>query len=369
MNPKSNASITRGSLLSAVREYRAELSLSLRVTVAAVLSFVLARALHVPLPLWTVLTAVILTQATFGSSLKATIDYLASTFCGSIYAGAISVLIPHEGQMAQAGVLALAVAPLALLAVVRPSFSTATFTGVLVLLVPEIAHVGPIASAVYRVIEVAVGALTALVVSLVVLPTRAHSLLVEAAARMLDLMAQALPEMAMALIEGRDPADIRGLQDRIGEALAPLESLAMQTSHERIGLLAAAPDPGPLVRTLLRLRHDLVILGRAAGGPLGEALSKRFGSRPEQIAGIVANGLREMARALVARREPPPLDAIERGLQEFADTCVAFRQDSLILSLPVEAVERIFTLAFGLDQLRQHLRDLDRCVREAARRR
>jgi uncharacterized membrane protein YccC len=319
--------------------------------------------------LWTVLTAVILTQATFGSSLKATIDYLASTFCGSVYAGIIAVLIPHEGLMAQAGVLALAVAPLALLAGMRPSFSAATFTGVLVLLVPEIAHVGPIESAVYRVIEVAVGALAALVVSLVVLPTRAHSLLVEAAARMLELMAQALPTLATALIEGRDPAAMRGLQDSIGEALARLESLAAQASHERIGLLASTPDPGPLVRTLLRLRHDLVILGRAAASPLPEAVSKRFGSSLEQSAAIVADGLREMASALVARREPPPLDAIQRSLEEFADTCAAIRQDGLMLSLPMEAVERIFALAFALDQLRQHLRDLDRCVREAARRR
>jgi uncharacterized membrane protein YccC len=367
MNPRLTASIERSSILSAVRNHRAELALSLRVTVAAVASFLVSRAFHVPLPLWTVLTAVILTQATFGSSLKATIDYLASTFCGSVYAGVISVLIPHESQMAQAGVLALAVAPLALLAGLWPSFSAATFTGVLVLLVPEIAHVGPIASAVYRVVEVAVGASAALVVSLVLFPTRAHSLLVDAAGRMLDLMAQALPRLAAALIEGRDPAAVRGIQDGIGEALARLELLAVQAGHERIGPLAPAHDPGPLVRTLLRLRHDLVILGRAAAGPLPEALSKTFRSRLEQTTAIVADGMHDMARALGARRVPLPFAALERSLEEFADACVAVRQDGLMLSLPIEAVERIFALGFALDQLRQHLRDLDRCVREAAR--
>src|SRR5262249_680064 len=185
-----------------------------------------------------------------------------------------------------------------LLAGIKPSFSAATFTGVLVLLVPEITHVGPIASAVYRVIEVAVGALAALVVSLVVLPTRAHSLLIEAARRMLDLMAQALPELATALIEGGDPAAIGRIQDRIGQALAPLEALAAQAGHERIGLLAAAPDPGPLVRTLLRLRHDLVIFGRACAGPLPEAFSKRFGSRLRQTAAP----LRPRSRALGGAR-------------------------------------------------------------------
>src|SRR5262249_23596544 len=99
------------------------------------------------------------------------------------------------------------------------------------------------------------------------------------------------------------------------------------------------------------------------------AFSKRFGSGLEQTTAIVGEGLRAMASALVARREPQPLDAMERSLEEFAGIFAAVRQDSLMLSLPVEAVERIFTLAFALDQLRQHLRDLDRCVRESARRR
>ena|SRR5256885_14684297 len=36
------------------------------------------------------------------------------------------------------------------------------------------------------------------------------------------------------------------------------------------------PDLGPLLRTLLRLRHDLVMIGRAAAVPLPEAFQMRF---------------------------------------------------------------------------------------------
>ena len=359
--------VQRNVLLGKLRDHRAVLALSLRVTVAAVLSFLLSRAFHVPLPLWTVLTAVILTQATFGSSLKATLDYMVSTLCGSIYAGAVSAVIPHESLVAQAGVLALSVAPLALLAGMRPAFSAATFTSVLVLLIPQISHVGPIDSAVYRVIEVALGALTALVVSLVVLPTRAHTLLIAAAARMLELMAEILPELAAALTEARDPAARRRLQDGIGDAFSRLDPLVRQASHERIGLFAASPDPGPLVRTLLRLRHDVVILGRAAAAPLPESCQKRLGPELARIAAIVADALRDMADALVARRKPPRLDAIERSLAEFARVFATVREDGLMASLPVDAVERVFALSFALDQLGQHLRDLDRCLHEQAR--
>jgi uncharacterized membrane protein YccC len=44
------------------RERGAELRLCLRMTTAAVLSLAVAHLLHLPIALWTVLTAVILTQ-------------------------------------------------------------------------------------------------------------------------------------------------------------------------------------------------------------------------------------------------------------------------------------------------------------------
>jgi len=366
----ASISVEHKSLLARIREHRAELALALRVTVAAVLAFLVSAALHVPLPLWTVLTAVILTQATFGSSLKATIDYMLGTFCGAIYGGAIAVLIPHESELARAAVLALAVAPLALLGGLKPSFATATFTGVLVLLVPEIAHVSPIQSSLYRIIEVAVGALTALIASLIVVPTRAHSLLVDAAAGMLDLMAQALPEFAAALTEGRDAKTLSALQDRIGDALGRLETLSEQVRHERIGFVAAKqPDPGPLLRTLLRLRHDLVILGRACTVPLPDVFQTRFAPRLKDLATNGSILLREMARALVARRAPPPLDDVAGSLDGFVRTFVEVRQEGLTVGLPVETVERIFALGFAIEELRQHLVDLDRCIGEAAHQR
>src|SRR5262249_15606588 len=189
------------SLRAQAFAHRAQLSLSLRVTGAALLGFALSHLLHLPLPLWTVLTAVILTQASFGRSLKATVDYLMGTLGGAVYAGAVAALLPHASEVALAGALAIAVAPLALLGAIKPSFSAGPFTGVLVLLVPGITHVGPIGSAFYRVVEVAVGGGSALAVSLLVLPARAHSMVIEAVARMLDVAAQSLPELLAGFVE------------------------------------------------------------------------------------------------------------------------------------------------------------------------
>lgn len=357
------------SLRTQVRAHRAQLRFSLRVTIAALLSLLFSHLLNVPLALWTVLTAVILTQVSFGRSLKATVDYVVGTLGGAIYAGAVAALVPHENEVALACVLAIAVAPLALLAAIKPSFSVVTFTGVLVILVPGITHVGPIESAFYRVLEVAIGGITALAVSFLVLPARADAMAIEAAAQMLDLVARALPDLFAGFLQTRDATGIRRIQDSIGQAFARLEAIAAESRHERISFLAAEPDLAPLLRTLLRLRHDLVMIGRATAVPLPEMFQERLGPPLAHVAATAADHLRRSGEALITRRDPPPLDAAEAALDGYANAFGALHRDGLTQGLPVDTVERIFALGFALEQLRQNFRDLERCVGEAGRRR
>ncbi|MGC1109986.1 MAG: FUSC family protein, partial [Methylovirgula sp.] len=66
-------------LAARIRGLRVQLRLCLRMSVAAVLTYLLSQALHLPLPLWAVLTSVIVTQMSVGKSLKATVDYMEGT--------------------------------------------------------------------------------------------------------------------------------------------------------------------------------------------------------------------------------------------------------------------------------------------------
>src|ERR1700721_3121735 len=109
-------------ILERVRRYRLQLILALRVTVAALLAFAVAQVLHLHLPLWAVLTSLIVTQASLGRSVKVASDYLIGTFAGVAYGGAIAILIPHDSEWALLAVLALAVAPLAFIASFRRQF-------------------------------------------------------------------------------------------------------------------------------------------------------------------------------------------------------------------------------------------------------
>jgi uncharacterized membrane protein YccC len=355
------------SLVALAQDHKGQLGLSLRVTVAAILGLTLSLLLNVPLPLWTVLTAVILTQVTFGRSVKASIDYVVGTLCGAVYAGAIATWIPHGNEFALIAVLALTVAPLALFGAINPSFSAATFTGVLVLLVPAISHVGPIQSALYRVIEVAVGGFTAVVVSLLVFPARARSLTTKTAAQMLGRMAQILPELFSGFTQACDPAVIGQLQDNIGRVFTQLAATAAEVRHEQIGFLASQADIGPLLRTLLRLRHDLIMIGRAAVAPLPQALQTRLGPPLAQVTKTVAEYFHETAEVLTRGGSPSLLDAAEAAIEGYAEAFTKVRGEGLTVGLSMDTVERIFALGFALEEMRAHLRDLNRSVNEVGR--
>jgi uncharacterized membrane protein YccC len=349
-----------------VHDHRVQFALCLRVTVAAILTLGLSQLLHVPLVLWTVLTAVIVTQMSVGRSLKATIDYLVGTIGGAIYSGAVAVLVPHTTEIGLLVALALAIAPLAFVAAINVSFSVAPFTAILVLLAPTIIPVSPIESAFYRVIEVALGAIIGLGVSYLVFPARARLLAIDAAARMLDLVARVLSDLFAGLTRASDPQATLRIQDSVGKAFANLDSIGGEARRERMAYFAAAPDLGPLLRTLLRLRHDLVMIGRAAEAPFPEAFRMRLAPLLARVSEMVCGYLRETAAALRGRRAPPSLDAVDPALDGYAAEMAALRREGLTRDLPTDEVERIFVLGFALEHLRQHLEDLRRCVQECA---
>jgi uncharacterized membrane protein YccC len=349
-----------------VRHQRVQLALSIRVTIASLAALALAQLLHLPLPLWAVMTAVIVTQMSVGRSLKATIDYLAGTLGGAIYGGAIAVLVPHSNEIALLGVLALVVAPLAFIATLNPRFSAAPITAIIVLLLPQITHGSPIASALDRVIEVALGGVTGAVVSVLLLPSNAHPLVMGAAARTLAQMARALGELLAGLTRGLDVDSLHRIQDGIGEALAQMNEVGSEAEHERSAGLAVGPDTGPLLRTLLRLRHDVVMIGRAAIAPLPEPFRTRLEPPLADIGAAFADYLRASGAALLAHRGPPSLDAVDEVLKTYAAEIDALRREGVTRTLSGEEAERIFALGFGLEQMHHNFKDLERCVAEWA---
>jgi uncharacterized membrane protein YccC len=354
------------SITAWLRSRKVELGLGLRVTVAAMGALAVATALGLKLPLWAVLTSIIVTQMSVGRSLKAARDYLVGTVGGAIYGATVAILIPHAGEGALLAVLVLAVAPLAFIAAINPSLNVATITAIIVLLLPVMNHGDPLDSAIDRVLEVTVGALTGLLVSFLVLPSRAHSQVRASAARVLELMAPALNELLSGLTRGRDNDTLHRLQDGIGAALVGLNATGAEAERERAARLSTGPDTGPLLRTTLRLRHDLVMIGRASVVPLPAELQRRLTAPLAGVSDAIIEYLRTSAAALRTGRPPPAMLSVEDALQAYAMEVAAVRSDGLTRGVPGDVAERFFALGFSLEQMRQNLRDLERCVTDWA---
>jgi hypothetical protein len=348
-------------LFHRVRSRKTQLALSVRVTVAAIGAFAIATALGLMLPLWAVLTSLIVTQMSVGRSLKATRDYMFGTLGGVIYGGAIAVLIPHSGEGGLLALLVLAVAPLAFIAALNPSLNAATVTAVIVLLVPAMNHGNPLGSAVDRVMEVAVGAFTGLLVSFLVLPSRAISQIRVSAAMLLELLAAAFAELLAGLTRGLDNDALHRIQDGIGTALTGLNATGAEAERERAAHLSSGPDTGPLLRTILRLRHDVVMIGRASVVPLPGDLQTRLAQPLSNVSAAFVGYMRSVAASLRAGAGSADIRPVDMALRSYVGEVASLRSEGLTRGLPGDAAERFFALGFSLEQMRQNLNDLSRC--------
>jgi uncharacterized membrane protein YccC len=348
-------------MLGSLRGYKTQLALAIRLAIAAVAAYAIAKALHLMLPLWAVLTSLIVTQMSVGRSLKATRDYMLGTIGGAAYGGAIAMLIPHSGEGGLLALLVLVVAPLAFIGAINPSLSAATVTAVIVLLVPAMNHANPLDSTLDRLFEVTVGALTGLAVSFLVLPSRAVSQIRINAAQILELLAAAFAELLAGLTRGLDNDALHSIQDGLGTALANVHLIGLEAERERAAHLSSGPDTGPLLRTLQRLRHDVVMIGRASVVPLPANVQARLARPLAEVSQAIVGYMRVVAASLRSGSGAVDIRPVDAALQAYAAEVAAIRSEGLIRGVPVDVAERFFALGFSLDQMRQNLNDLDRC--------
>jgi hypothetical protein len=149
--------------------------------------------------------------------------------------------------------------------------------------------------------------------------------------------------------------------------MARLEIVAGEARQERQTYLSHEFDPDPFVRTVFRLRNDVVMIGRVATGPLPEPIRARLREPLEQVSQAAQRFLRACADALRQRKQPPVLDAVEQALAKFTATIEGLRREGATRALPAENIGRLYALGFAFDQLRQNFEDFRNRVIECAR--
>ena len=309
----------------------AALRLSFRMTVPGLLAYGLAELFTLPRGYWAVFSAIIIMQASVGGSVKATIDRVIGTIDGAVAGGAVGYFVPHQSALSLGVALVIALVPLTLVAALWPNYRIAPLTAVIVLLTPGAQQLGPVDSAFYRIVEITLGSFVGLGVSLLLLPARAHGLVIAATARALGFLADLLSDWLAVLAGGRDRTRITQLQDDIRAGMARLEIVAGEAHQERRTYLTHEFDPDPLVRAVFRLRNDVVMIGRAAAEPLPEPIVARLREPLERISQTAQHFLRACADALRERKNPPALDRVEQALAKFIATIGELRREGAAL--------------------------------------
>jgi hypothetical protein len=145
-------------------------------------------------------------------------------------------------------------------------------------------------------------------------------------------------------------------QDSVRVALTVLENASDEAARERRNYLSDDADPEPVTRTLRRVRHDLVLIGRVAAEPLSESLRPVLKPFLDQFSIEAREFMRAIGLAFAQRMEPPSSGPFDAALERLMIQLTAIKGD-----------ERIVALRFSLDQLERNLLDLVRRAEEFAK--
>ena len=332
-----------------------EIRHGLRIAAGGLASYAAGHALGLPQAYWAVFTAVLVVQGSVGGSWKASTDRFIGTIFGAAYGAAVATLVPHENAFTLGVALAISLVPLAVLSAFYPAFRVAPITAIILLLGSTGTTEGPIRAALLRTLEVALGGAFGMAVSLLLFPARAHMLLGRAADKVLQRLSELFPELIAAISQPARIDDILAKHDRVRAALTDLENIVTEAARERRNHLSEDVDPEPIARTLRRLRHDLVLIGRIVAEPVIPVPNAAVQDCLRQFGVAGGTYLAELGHAFAARQPPPPQTNLDLAIDQL-----------LAVLEKMESGERIVALRFCLQQLRRNLFDLHQRAGEFA---
>lgn len=253
--------------------------------------------------------------------------------------------------------LAVAIAPLAMLAARQPRFRVAPLTAAIILLgsPPEVA---PYLAATHRVLEILLGSLIGLGVSLLVVPARAHALLATHTAEALLVLGDLAERHLAAAASMPEHAAIERLSARYRRLLTAAETAAREARRERTSRLTDAPAPEPAVRVLRRLRSDVAMLGRATAHPLPDALAALAAPGLAALAAALRTFIAEAAATLEAGTVPPDPAPIDHAIAAFLKAWAMLQPQIETAAIAGQCPRALLALPFTIETLRRDLGDL-----------
>lgn len=330
---------------------------AIQTAVAACLAYAAAEILKMPQGFWAVVTAIMVMQANVGGSLGMAIDRLLGSLLGVLVGGAATLVLADVHALKYVG-LAATVLVLGYVSAPRAPLRIACVTAAIVILGdPRLG--APISSAGYRMIEVLIGTVIAILTSLLVFPSRAGPALADHVRRTLPLYFKLLSDILRSAAEGaRDESGLRGTIAQIRTALATSAALAGDAKLETAGHLAAGADPDAILRALRRLWHTEIMLMRATTSPLPAAAIEVLRPHLERLREAIDRLVPQFAEVGRSGRAAPSVAQVDLAIAAFEQAMLDMRRTGKLRAMGMDEVTRLMAFDFALGQLRLNLEDL-----------
>lgn len=240
---------------------------ALRLSIAVVVAFTISTAFHLPESFWAVMSALIVVRPTAGSTLGAGWDRVRGTMSGTVI-GLAGVWLHHAGLGTQSSTVGI-IAIVAFLSAIVPTMRAAPISALIILTSGGIAGHSALDVAGLRAIEIAIGVVTGIVVSLVGFATHARKRFAAASAAWLRGTARhAVEDLA---VDSVDAATRERRREQTRTALREIAVLAVAADREDRWLKRLVRRDGATVdrvacaRIMTRIASDVGSVVRAAG--------------------------------------------------------------------------------------------------------
>lgn len=341
----------------ALRFSTSGMRMALQASFAAVATYLVTAHFGLPQSYWAVMAAILIVQTNVGASLRAAIDRVLATVLGAaIGAGFVGVF--GTAAASTAAGLAISVFTLAFVAASYPSLRLAPVTAAMVILA-VVQFASPFEAALNRTIEIAIGAVIAVITSLVVFPSRASTTFPAHIAKMLPLYAQYLNQAIETALGGDGESDGgRAIADKIRASLYAGDGLAAEIRHENTGRLVERADPAPLLRALRRLWHTEVMVARAARVALTDDVTLFMRPALENVRDASNTRIHDLATSFETNRPSPSDERVGAALETMESAIAAGRRSGATRALSNKELGRLFTLMFAFTQLEENLNEI-----------
>jgi hypothetical protein len=334
--------------LSAVQ--RARVKQAIKTAVAGVASLYAAKLCRLPEDYWATISALIVMQSSVGGTVSASWTRLAGTAVGAVVGGVFAAL---WGVNVLAFGVAVAIAfYLCSILKLAESQRLATVTVAILMLAGRISSTWIVA--LHRFLEVSIGVLVALLVSVVVWPSGARETLRKGIAEVLAKL-EAMYQGASRGYRTGVTVEMDELRPRLDEILRRNQALLQYAIYERVSASQHHEFLALLVDHVDRIFQAVVAVELATRDSAGDSHFRNFGTELEQLENRISMAF-EWLRASIAAwrfdREWPDLTTVVGDLDE---TAAISRKSGASRSYELEEILRFYSFLLSSKNLVREL--------------